>query len=43
VAITAALFEELRGEGLDGDGWQSVSGAKAWLRLFESDQDSVLD
>lgn len=43
VAITAALFDELRGEGLDGDGWQSVSGANAWLRVFESDQDSVLN
>jgi hypothetical protein len=36
VAITAALFEELRGEGLSGQGWQSVSAADAWLRLFDS-------
>jgi hypothetical protein len=34
VAITARLFEDLRAEGLDGDAWQPVPQADAWLRLF---------
>jgi hypothetical protein len=34
VAITAGLFADLRVEGLPGDGWQLVSAASAWLRLF---------
>lgn len=36
VAITTGLFEELRGEGLPSHGWQAVSTADAWLRLFDS-------
>jgi hypothetical protein len=35
VTITAALFEDLRAEGLSGTGWQRISSAGAWLKLFD--------
>jgi hypothetical protein len=35
VTITAALFEDLRAEGLSGTGWQRISSAGAWFKLFD--------
>ncbi len=35
VTITAALFDDLRTEGLPGIGWQWISSAGAWLKLFD--------
>jgi hypothetical protein len=35
VAVTSGFFEELRAEGLPGQGWQSVPDAGAWLKLFD--------
>jgi hypothetical protein len=35
VAITARFFEDLRAEGLPGEGWQQIPAADAWLRLFD--------
>jgi hypothetical protein len=35
VTISAGLFEELRTEGLPGAGWQRITSAGAWLKLFD--------
>ncbi len=35
VTITAALFDDLRNEGMPSTGWQWISSAGAWLKLFD--------